>query len=479
MTTTQTAAPSGLDAALLKLIGAIMLGTLAVQLDSTMTNVAFNALIKEFHEPLSTIQWVATGYLLAMATMIPLTGWAVERFGAKRLWMACLAGFLVGSVLCGLSWSVGSLIVFRVVQGLGGGMLIPLGQIVLVTAAGPQRFGRAASVMGVPALLGPVLGPVLGGLIVDDLSWRWIFFVNVPVCLLGLLVSARVLPATPPEHRLGARLDYVGLTLLSPSLVFIVYGLSAAGAHASFTGGAALWGLIAGAVLLAGFIGHALRTERTPLIELRLFRARGFASASAVTVLICLGAFGATILLPLYFQQVRGETPLHAGLSLAPQGLGLGLALIVAGRLSDRIGPRWIVLSGIALLLGGSAILTRVRPGFGGWSLTGALLLVGAGLGAVLVATMTASVRGLGPGEIPRATTALRIFQQIGISLGVAVLSVILQQRVSRTHVAPGDTVHLAAAYAHTFRWQFALLLLAVVPGLLLPATLRARSAAS
>ncbi len=256
---TQTTVSKRLDAAIFKLVGTVTLGTIAVQLDSTMVNVAFNALLKEFHRPLTTIQWVATGYLLAMTTMIPLTGWAVERFGAKRVWMACLLGLLGGSVLCGLSWSMGSLIVFRVIQGLGGGMLIPLAQIVLAQAAGPERFGRVASLMGIPVLLGPVLGPVLGGLIVDDLSWRWIFLVNVPVCVAGLLVSARVLPSARATGDGTNRLDILGLALLSPGLGFIVYGLSEAGAHGRFTDRAPLIGLVAGAALPRELLAATLR----------------------------------------------------------------------------------------------------------------------------------------------------------------------------------------------------------------------------
>ena len=165
--------------------------------------------------------------------MIPLTGWAVERYGAKTMYMTSLALFIVGSALCGMAWSAGSLIVFRVLQGLGGGMIMPVGQTILARAAGPQRMGRIMTIVGIPMMLGPVLGPMIGGLLVDSLSWRWIFYVNIPIGLLALVLAARRLDNT--ERVQGGRLDGIGLALLSPGLAFVVYGLSEAGNSGGFS----------------------------------------------------------------------------------------------------------------------------------------------------------------------------------------------------------------------------------------------------
>src|ERR1700754_91772 len=192
---------SGLDRALLRLASVVVLGTIMSILDTTIVNVAIDTLGRELHSSLSTIQWVATGYLLALATVIPLSGWAMERFGGKRAWMTSVALFLCGSALCGLAWNTTSLIAFRVLQGFGGGMIMPIGQAILAQAAGPERMGRIMSVIGVPTLLGPTLGPVIGGLIVDNASWRWIFFVNLPVGTVALALAARVLPGV--EARAG------------------------------------------------------------------------------------------------------------------------------------------------------------------------------------------------------------------------------------------------------------------------------------
>src|SRR6201991_3796049 len=231
----------GMDRALWRVASVVVLGTIMSILDTTIVNVAIETLGRQLYAPLSTIQWVATGYLLALATVIPLSGWAMERFGGKRAWMTSVALFLCGSALCGLAWGTGSLIFFRVLQGFGGGMIMPIGQAILAQAAGPKRMGRVMSVIGVPTLLGPILGPVIGGLIVDNASWRWVFFVNLPVGALALVLASRILPTAEREGR--SPLDVRGLLLLSPGLVLLVYGLSEFGT-AGRLGPAVLVGLI-------------------------------------------------------------------------------------------------------------------------------------------------------------------------------------------------------------------------------------------
>src|SRR5690242_9956433 len=201
MTSSPTTADSGLDRGVLMVASVVVLGAIMSILDVTVVNVAINTLARDFKTSLSTIQWVATGYTLALATVIPLTGWAADRFGTKRLYMLSIALFMTGSALSGLAWSAGSLIAFRVLQGLGGGMIMPAGMTILTRAAGPHRMGRVMSIVGVPMLLGPVIGPILGGFLVDQVSWRWIFFINVPVAAAALLLSRRVLPRDQPEPR--------------------------------------------------------------------------------------------------------------------------------------------------------------------------------------------------------------------------------------------------------------------------------------
>jgi EmrB/QacA subfamily drug resistance transporter len=462
-----SAAPAAADRLppeLVRLALTVMLGAVMVALDMTMVNVALNTLVRDFHTSVATMQWVSTGYLLALAMVIPLTGWAVERYGAKPMWLVSITIFITGSVLCGIAWSAGSLIAFRVVQGIGGGMILPLIQTILAQAAGPDRVGRVMAVIGVPAMLGPVLGPVLGGLIVSDTSWRLIFYINVPICLLAVLASRRV---TMPDTKRPAatRLDLLGLSLLSPALVAIVYGLSQAGTHGSFTDGHVLAPVAAGVALLAGFATHALSTRTEPIIDLRLFRGRTFTSFSGVVFFFSMAMLGTALLLPLYYQQVRGEDALHAGLLLAPQGAGMGVALVIASRLTDRVSPRPIILVGLALTAAAMLGYTQVGVHTSLLLLSAAALVSGLGIGAALVPAMAGVYKGLTKDAVPRATSSIRIFQQLGGSFGIAILAVVLQQQAAGHASATG----LAAAFGHTFWWALGFTALALLPTLLLP----------
>ena len=326
----------------------VVIGVIMSILDTTIVNVALETLSRELHAPLNTIQWVSTGYLLALATVIPLTGWMTERFGSKRIWMISVSLFGLGSALCGLAWSAESLIFFRVLQGFGGGMIMPVGMALLAQTAGPSRVGRVMSVIGVPMLLGPILGPVVGGLIVDSASWRWIFYVNVPIAIFALVLAAKLLKADAGRADAG-KLDWVGLLLLSPGLALFVFGLSESESHGGFTD-PLVWGpIVAGVLLVAAFVLHSLRATR-PLIDVRLFRVRTFSAAASTTFLVGAALFGAMIILPLYYQVARGETALTAGLLMAPQGLGAALAMPLAGRLTDRVGGGRVAVVGLTIL---------------------------------------------------------------------------------------------------------------------------------
>jgi EmrB/QacA subfamily drug resistance transporter len=266
---TDTTTTTRLDPGVLKLGVIIVAGAITAMLDMTMVAVALADLTRAFHASVTTIQWVSTAYLLAIAMVIPVTGRLAERFGARGMWMFALTAFLAGSALCGAAWSASSLIAFRALQGVGGGMIVPLSMMTLAQAAGPEQRGRVMAIVAMPAQVAPILGPLIGGVIVDAGSWRWIFYVNVPICLLALLLAWRGIPGGGTRERGERWLDVTGLVLLAPGLALTLYGLAARTARLPL--------LAAGIVLLAVFTVHALRSRGvTPLLNLRLFSHRSF-----------------------------------------------------------------------------------------------------------------------------------------------------------------------------------------------------------
>ncbi|HEU5027880.1 MAG TPA: MDR family MFS transporter [Spirillospora sp.] len=434
----------------------VVAGAILTVLDATIVSVAIGTLARDLAAPLPAVQWVMTGYALALAAVIPLTGWAAGRFGGKRVWIASLALFTAGSLLCALAWSAPSLIAFRVVQGLGGGMVAPVGMTLVAQAAGPRRMGRAMSLVGVPMMLGPMLGPVLGGLLVSA-AWQWIFLVNVPAGLVTLLLSWLLLRGVPGGR--SDRLDVPGLLLLSSGLVGIVYAVSRLAGDGALSLGT-LAPALAGAVLLALFAVHALRADR-PLLDLRHLADRTFSAAAAIQALLGAVLQGSMLLLPLYYQLVHHESALDTGLLLVPQGAGAALALAVSGRLVDRGLGKPIILTGLPLLAAGLLVYTQAGATAGDLPVTAALLVMGLGTGCLMAPAMSMAYRRVDQAAIPRATALLNITQRVGGAVGTALYAVVLQHNL--------DTTGVAAAFGRTFWWPLGLTALAVLPALLLP----------
>jgi EmrB/QacA subfamily drug resistance transporter len=454
----------GLDPAFLKLAAILLTGAMAVMFDTTIVNVAIDTLSRELNASVSTTQWVISAYVLALAMVIPVSAWAMDRFGAKQTWMGSLALFAVGSMLSSLAWNIEALIAFRVLQGIGGGLMLPVLQTLLVNAAGPSNLGKMMSLVSLPALLGPILGPVLGGMILSQLSWHWIFWVNIPFCVAGLVLAWRNLPPTAAKK--SSHLDVIGLALLSPGLAAMIYGLSHAGNHGGFDNSAVLLPVAVGAVLLGGFGFHALRTK-LPLLDLRLFAVRSFTASNVLLFLSGLSVYGAMLLLPLYEQQVRGQSALAAGLLLAPQGLGMLLTRGYAGKLTDRIGARPIVLVGFLLTMVGTLAYTQAGVNTNEVLLGASLVVRGAGLGAVTIPVMAGAYLGLKPNQVPHASIATRITSQLGGAFGAAVFALILQTQLAAQ--AAGGLAGRATAFDNAFWWSIGLTALTIIPALFLP----------
>ncbi len=466
-TTASDIPPTGrekFDPALVRLIVILLAGAIPSLLDTTIVNVAIGTVGRDLHATVASIQWVITGYLLSFGMVIPLSGWGLARFGGRTTWLFSLSLFLVGSAASGAAWNVASLIGFRILQGIGGGLMLPLLTTLLTQAAGGRQLGRLMASVSLPVAVVPVLGPVISGLIITNLSWRWIFYVNVPICLGALVLAWRGLApgqARPTGTRPAARLDVSGLLLLCPALAGLLYALAEAGTSAGFGHPKVIIPAAAGLVLLGAFVVHALRTPAEPLVSVRLFRSPGFAGASGLLFLAGLSIYGAMLLLPLYFQQARGYSALGAGLMLVPQGVGSILPRTIVGRLTDKIGPRPVTLAGVALA-GLGTVPFALAGGRTSIVVLGAALVVrGAGLGAATIAVMAGAFQGLAKADLPHASSATRIMQQVGGAFGAAVLVVILAR------LEAGHTV--IAAFGDTFWWGTGFTVLALVPALLLP----------
>ncbi|WP_368396908.1 MDR family MFS transporter [Streptomyces sclerotialus] len=452
-----------LDPELLRIGWVLILGAVLAQLDTTIVNVGVGSMAGGLGASLTAIQWVSTGYLLAVALVAPLSGWLIQRFGAKRMWLASVAVFVAASALAGLAWSPGSLIGFRILQGLGGGLMQPIGQAIVARLAGPRRIGRLVGVLTMPVSLAPVLGPVVGGLIVHGAGWRWLFYVNVPVGLTALILAARIVPGDDGERQTGLRPDGLGLALLPPGLAALVHALAQAGGGLDplQTGL-----LIGGFLLLTGYVVHALRTDRTPLIDLKLFAGRGFTLASVNTFLLGAALYSSMLLLPLYFVEVRGMSALEAALMLAPQALGTAVITPLAGKVTDAYGPRAVVVAGILLTIVGTVPFVLTDGVSGTFVLVGALFVRGVGLGAITPPNVAATYTSVQRSQVPAATSARTVLNRIGGSLGTAVLAVILQASLSGAADGPAG---VRDAYAQTFWWALAFSALTLVPAAMYP----------
>jgi EmrB/QacA subfamily drug resistance transporter len=445
----------------------VVLGSIMSILDTTIVNVALATLSHDLHCTITQVQWVVTGYMLALAAVIPVSGWASRRFGARTVWMVSLVLFVAGSALCGFASSINELILFRVLQGLGGGMILPVGQMIMADAAGPKRMGRVMSISAVPAMLAPVLGPTLGGVIIQNLSWHWIFFVNIPIGIAAMIAAVRILPRVKPVP--AGKLDARGRGLMASGLVLLTYGLAEVGSTGSFTATKVLVPCAAGVALVGTFIWHALRVPR-PLLDLRLYRRTTFASASFA--MFCLGAalFGGMILLPLYWQEIRHETVVATGLLTAPQGLGMALVMPIAGRLADRRGGGPLALFGVILTTVTTIPFGFVTPHTSIVWLSFWMFLRGAGIGFAFMPAMTAAFASLERKELSDATPQMNVLQRVGGSIGTAVLAVVLQ----RALVGAFTPAAQAAAYGTAFWFSAGITALAIVPCIILTRAERA-----
>ena len=457
--------PDKLDRGVIITAGVVVLGAIMSILDITVVSVALQTFQQEFDATAAQVAWTMTGYTLALAAVIPLTGWAADRFGTKRLYLLAIVLFAAGSALCALATSLPMLVGFRVVQGLGGGMLMPLGMTILTRAAGPERVGRVMAIMGIPMLLGPIFGPILGGWLIDAASWHWIFLINVPIGVAAFAYAAVVLPRDHVEP--SETFDWLGMVLLSPGLALFLYGISTIPETGTFFATEVLVPAAVGVVLIVAFVPWALnRRNIHPLIDLRLFQNRNMTIAVLAMSLFAISFFGAGLLFPLYFQQVRGEDALHAGLLLAPQGFGAMITMPIAGVLADRIGPGKIVMTSIVVITVGMAMFSTLTDTTSYAFLLTSLFVMGLGMGGTMMPIMSAALATLREHTIARGSTLMNIVQQVAASIGTAVFTVLLTNGLKESAPTPAGW---ADVYGDVFVVAAVLVALVLVPAFFLP----------
>jgi len=466
------AASDKLDRGVLVIAGVVVLGAIMSILDITVVSVALQTFQREFDATAAQVAWTMTGYTLALAAVIPLTGWAADRFGTKRLYLIAIVLFALGSALCALATSLPMLVTFRVLQGLGGGMLMPLGMTILTRAAGPERIGRVMAVMGIPMLLGPIFGPILGGWLIDVASWHWIFLINVPIGVVAITYAAIALPKDDVQP--SETFDWLGMVLLSPGLALFLYGISTIPETGTFFATKVVVPVVVGTVLIVAFVPWALaRRNIHPLIDLRLFQNRNMTVAVIAMSLFAISFFGAGLLFPLYFQQVRGEDALHAGLLLAPQGFGAMITMPIAGILADKIGPGKIVIAGITVTALGLAMFSTLTDTTSYGFLMLSLFVMGLGMGGTMMPIMSSALATLREHTIARGSTLMNIVQQVAASIGTAVFTVLLTNGLLdnvTADTAPADIPSATAdVYGDVFLVGAVLVALVLIPAFFLP----------
>ncbi|MDR3295721.1 MAG: multidrug efflux MFS transporter [Clostridiales Family XIII bacterium] len=452
-------AATKLDPTLVRIALVLVLGMAAPALDATIVNVAIQTITAELNTDISVAQWLTTSYVLVLGIAVPLSAWLVNRFPAKKVYLASIGIFFAGSAGAMFTWNMESLIAFRVLQGIGAGILMPVMQTILVRYSGGQKLGRLMAIISIPAAVIPILGPTAGGLIVHYLPWRWIFAINIPICIASFIFLAKILPPAEAADK-EQRLDLIGLILLASAFCTLIFGIS--GLRGDNTCAAAVK-ISAGIVLLLVYCVYVLLGKQAPLLDVRLFKRRNFSASTALLFVFGMVSTGTLFVLPLFFQQVYGTTAFVAGMLLAPQGIGMLLTRSTAGKLVERVGAKSVAITGVLLILLGTIPLAFLENGANIIWPALALLVRGGGIGVMSIAIMVAIYDGLDAKEAAQGTTAMRIFQQIGGAFGTALFAIILSHGLA----SPGNA-HVSLAFAAVFWWSAGFAAVCAIPAICL-----------
>ncbi|MDZ5670492.1 MULTISPECIES: MDR family MFS transporter [Bacillus] len=416
---------SGLSKEILSAAWAIALGAIAPMLDSTMVNIAIDKLNKDFSTTLDTIQWSITGYVLALAIAVPVSGWLMNKFNGKKILIGAVIAFGVTSVFAGVSWNISSFILFRLLQGFSAGIITPLMSTLLVKTAGREHIGKVMAIVSTPMILGPILGPVIGGFIVQATSWHWIFFINVFIVLIAAPLMMKTLPDFEPFNK-NSKLDIFGIINLSLMSAAMIYGITKAADHASFNNSETiLWAGIGLALAVIYIVYNRIRKYQT-VLPINLFAHKNFLASSVGLLLANIAVMGPMLILPLFFQNFRHFTAIEAALALIPQGVGMLVTRPMIGKMIDRIGAKYVVMASLVLSLIGSIPLIFITDKTSMIWISIILFIRGTSFGGIMLPLTSDAYTGLGSKQLPEAGVGIHIIENLGSSFGTAVIATVV-----------------------------------------------------
>lgn len=458
--------PTASTASILVPLIAIIVGMFMVLLDSTAINVAVPILVQEFNSSLAVVQWTVAGYFLAEAAVIPLAGWLSDRFGADRLFLVSVGLFTVASLLCAVASSAEQLITYRIIQGMGGGMVMPLAMMMVFRLSPPGKVGTVMGLLGVPTLIAPALAPVLAGWLVDFASWRYIFVINIPIGIIAIIIGLRRLPKFPRQPSVS--LDTAGMLLGPLAFAALIYGVNQGG-DTGWDSARSIIGLSVGAIALILFIVTQLR-KSDPLLDLRVFRSLQFTRAAIIQSILAIAYFGILFLIPVYLQQVQGISAFYTGLLMLPQAAASAVFMPIGGRLFDRFGIKPLVITGMILIASGAFLISRLSMEDGYGTIIVPLIFIGAGVAIFGMSLNAHLMQSAPPNLVSRVSSLTTASQQVVGSFTVAGLATLLSSRLAN-HMGTGSLPEIEA-WPFAFRDAFSVLMAAAIVGALIGFTI-------
>jgi EmrB/QacA subfamily drug resistance transporter len=442
----------------------LVLGAIAPMLDATMTNVAVNTIMKDFGAKVESIQWVSTGYVLALGIIVPIAGWAIEWFDGKKLYLYGLILFLIGSIVASVASSIGVLIVGRVIQGAGSGIIIPLLTTLIVRSSGGKNLGSIMSIVSIPAVLAPILGPTFGGFIINSLDWHWIFYINVPIVIFSASLIVFAMPNFEPS-RSGKKLDIPSIVFLGGSFTSFILGISKVSELVAGISNKAVLPLVISVLLMGSYLVYALLKPYRALVSLKLFTIKNFSASTILLLMSGLTVNGVMFLLQLYLQNIRGLSVVWSGIYLISQGIGLLVSRSLVGKLTDKIGARIVVQVSVFIGIAGTLPFTLFTASTSNIWIIIVLFIRGIAQGGLTIPVMSDSYNNVPKELISEATTATRMLQNIGGAIGTTILVTVIQHTIGSQ--APTLDL-LLTSYHNAFIFTIVSLVVVLIPAFFL-----------